>query len=625
MKSLKGRKGSSAHWAIVLALLLICRAGAAAEQQTTPFAKARAAVEKACRAFSAYDRDRDGHNEIESVRRVEQAAGKSRGTVLIFVERRLWEPAKEDLRPALREYVRDLARDGYHALLIVAALYAGPLHQDGLTVLALRDFLQAVYREVPDLKGAVLVGNFPNAFLVRQYYWPREDGLVLPAGAKNEKKWDAVRHVRSIAEPVASPFDLVLADMDGRWENLYRRGPERLAGLLAAFPDDPNREVTEHFTYTAERYEDFFLVQDGMWEEEYLPDGKRRFRFKGEPNTECTDADRQQVNVLARPEIAIGRINAFHAGVEPNPAIRGVHGEGLLDANGRPQAVEFADEKSVPRLADLWVPSERLERKLLIEYFARNHRYRRGGYQDGRRPASIATEWGSSVPEMKKCVPAWKEVETKGTEYTGAQVTIADFVNWMQQPALARAIKAHSNAFCSVFGAPPDPAAFEQLVGPQKWFWTREGNRLVPGLKAIAGQIHFGLLRTLYENKILPDCPNLFFHTGCEAITPAHYETEPYNSPRHGLFQLGEALLMYGNGLALVGRGKVFYDEPREFWKVLGEGGAWGDGWRRYFDVEGADAELAKDGIGRKRAYFWSLLGDFTLTLPFEMKRADRS
>jgi hypothetical protein len=60
----------------------------------------------------------------------------------------------------------------------------------------------------------------------------------------------------------------------------------------------------------------------------------------------------------------------------------------------------------------------------------------------------------------------------------------------------------------------------------------------------------------------------------------------------------------------------VFYDEPRDFWKTMGAGGTWGDAWKTYFEVESKDAQLAKDGIGRKRAYFWSLLGDFTLRLP---------
>jgi hypothetical protein len=496
-----------------------------------------------------------------------------------------------------------------------ASLYAGKRHEDGLIVLALRDVAKAVYGAAPDLRALVLIGNFPTAFMVRQYYWPRDDGLTLFAGAPLEKKWDSVRHVRSIAEPVASPADIVLADLDGHWDSAYRIGPERLGGLLAAFPDDAAREVTNTWQYTAERYEDFFLVQDGCWDEEPVAGGKRRFKFPGEPNAECTAEDAKQVNVLARPEIAIGRINAYHVALEPNAQIRGVRGEGLLDAQGHPQAVEFAEESAVPSAEQVWVHSERLERRLLKEYFDRNHRYRQGENPSAWLPASITTEWGSSVPEMKASVAGWAQTPTAGLDVRDPHVTVMDFVTWLMRPALARAIKAHAGATGFGFEGPANLEAYEKVVGPV-WWWHRQGKRLVPTLAPQGGWVSFGVLRSLYENRRLSGAPALYFHTGCEAMTPTYYEKEAYNSPRHGLWQIAETLLMYGDGLALVGRGKVFYDEPREFWKVMGAGGTFGDAWRRYFTVEGGDAELAKDGIGRKRAYFWSTIGDCTLRLP---------
>lgn len=67
-----------------------------------------------------------------------------------------------------------------------------------------------------------------------------------------------------------------------------------------------------------------------------------------------------------------------------------------------------------------------------------------------------------------------------------------------------------------------------------------------------------------------------------------------------------------------MGRAKVFYDEPAGFCPTLARGGTFGEAWQQYFHLE-ADAESwAEVGgdIGRKRSYFWSLLGDWTLTLP---------
>jgi len=76
--------------------------------------------------------------------------------------------------------------------------------------------------------------------------------------------------------------------------------------------------------------------------------------------------------------------------------------------------------------------------------------------------------------------------------------------------------------------------------------------------------------------------------------------------------------MFYCNGLALIGRAKVFYDEPREFAAQLGKGRTWGEAWRHYFEIEAraASEDEVGGGIGRKRAYFWSPLGDWTICLP---------
>lgn len=90
-----------------------------------------------------------------------------------------------------------------------------------------------------------------------------------------------------------------------------------------------------------------------------------------------------------------------------------------------------------------------------------------------------------------------------------------------------------------------------------------------------------------------------------------------YDDRRYGLRQGAEALLFFGNGLALVGRAKVFYDEPREFAATLARGETFGAAWARYFAVESEAEKWSRVGgdIGRKRSYFWSVLGDCSLRL----------
>ncbi|MDR3689979.1 MAG: hypothetical protein P4L46_11410 [Fimbriimonas sp.] len=573
-------------------------------------------VDQAATAFRGFDRDQDGVPEIRTLDRMKggfEAKGKGGGTVVVLVEKRLLEQAsgQADLRPSLQTFAKDIAIGGSNAFVLETSFYDGSEHQDGLTLIAYRDFLRRLWLKVEDFKGVILVGNFPQAFMVRQYAWHRDDPITLFAGTKAEVSFQQP-WVRAVAEPVVSPADIVLADLDGRWDGIYVRQPMNVTDLYAVFPK--GSDITENWEEKTERYEDFFFVQDGPWSEEALGGHKERFRFDPEPNEECTAAEKKLPNPLGLPKISVSRINAFHAGVVPDPGIHGVNGEGLLAPNGMPQTVEFADAQHVPNVMNAWVPSASLERTLLVQYFARNHAYRSAKSSTVLGASSVSTGLGSDLDDLRRDVPGWKDLS--GKEFLDTDITITDLAKWMKEPALVREIRAHSNPILAAFEAPKDLAALTAETGGRPWYWTREGNKLVPSLKGIGGTMGFGFLRTLYENKALPSNGVLYFHTGCEATRPLGAEDVPFNAPGYARWQLAECTMMYGNGLALVGRGKVFYDEPREFWKVLGKGGTFGEAWKHYFDVESQDPELAKDGIGRKRSYFWSLLGDFTLRLP---------
>ncbi|HTQ11127.1 MAG TPA: hypothetical protein VMI31_13755 [Fimbriimonadaceae bacterium] len=586
---------------------------ALAHARATAFIDVQREVDQAAAAFQNFDRDQDGTPEIRTLKRLAGEKGRGAGTVLVLVESRLLDrkPGLTDLRPALATFGKDIANGGPNAFVLETSFYDGPEHQDGLTLIAYRDFLRRLWLRIKDFEGVILVGNFPQPFMVRQYAWRRDDPVTLFAGTKSEISFNQP-WMRDVAEPVVSPADIVLADLDGRWDRLYIRQPTNIADLYAVFPQ--GSDTTQNWEMKDERYEDFFMVEDGPWTERDLGGHNMRFTFDPEPNEECTESDKKLPNPLALPEIAVSRINAYHAGVMPDPKIRGVKGEGLLDDNGKPETVEFSDAKSVPNPMNLWVPSAALERTLLVQYFARNHAYRTGKYDSVLGASAVSTDLGSDYDDLRKNVPGWKNLSP--SEFLEKDITITDVAKWMEQPELVREIRAHSNPVLSEFGRPRDLAALTAATGGQPWYWTREGDKLVPSLQGIGGAMGFGFLRTLYENRALPDNGVLYFHTGCEATRPLEAENEPFNAPGYGRWQLAECTMMYGNGLALIGRGKVFYDEPREFWKVLGEGGDYGDAWKRYFQVESQDAQLAKDGIGRKRTYFWSLLGDFTLRLP---------
>jgi len=565
-------------------------------------------VDRTAKFFQNYDRDQDGTPEILSLRPMAKSGSKGGGYVVVLVESRI----SKSLQKSLKKFASDVAKDGDSAYVLETAFYSGLAHQDGLTLLAYRDFLRKLWSEDKALKGAILVGNWPQPFMVRQYWWHRDDPMALFEGTKVEKAFKQP-WVRNLAEPVVSPADIVLADLDGGWPSRYFKQPVNVAELRVVFPE--GSDVTEDWEVGQTRYEDFFFVNDGVWIQEPMGGHKARFVYKGESNDECTAGDLKRANPMALPEIAISRINAFHAAVVPDPAVKDKAGRTLLDAAGKPQALEFASPDAVPK--DIWVYSEALEIRLLQEYFDRNHRYRSGKIRQGLVPASVSQSLGEGINDMKAGVPGWSNLNPASKDYL-RDATITELAEWFKKPAVVREIRAHSNPVISEFGAPKSAEELEKAAGAP-YYWTRVGNRLEPSLKGIGGLMGFGFLRTLYENKAVPDPPSLYFHNGCEAMRPVGAENLPFNAPGYARQQLAECLMMYANGLAVVGRGKVFYDEPRDFWKTLGAGGTWGDAWKTYFEVESNDAQLAKDGIGRKRAYFWSLLGDFTLRLPKEL------
>jgi hypothetical protein len=217
---------------------------------------------------------------------------------------------------------------------------------------------------------------------------------------------------------------------------------------------------------------------------------------------------------------------------------------------------------------------------------------------------------------MRQALPAWKDFDEPGYDVEGEAATMLEAVRWLKLPAALRAFKAHSDPWGSSVAKTEDAEALKAELGGTFRGWRTEGNQLLPGLLN-QDKLHFEYCRTLWANGQLPDCGVLYLHTGCESIAPEGAASLPYSAPRYGYWQGAESLLFYANGLALIGRSKVFYDEPRGFYDVLARGDTFGDAWAEYFAIESAaeNVDEVGGGIGRKRAYFWSVLGDWTLTL----------
>jgi hypothetical protein len=278
----------------------------------------------------------------------------------------------------------------------------------------------------------------------------------------------------------------------------------------------------------------------------------------------------------------------------------------------------FASKKDVPNWqTEIFEFDPAFERQLLLSFLERNHLSRTQDLRVAWRPSSLACDLGSGSAIMKRGAKDWVDADPALHDIKG-KPDLLEAAQWFSEPALLRTLRAHSDETCSVFAKTNAKALNESFAG-NIWCWSPKGERLVPSLEVAAksGRFNWFFMRSLFESQRVAKEPAFYVHTGCDGISPTGATHRPYDHPEYSAMQAGESILFFGEGLALVGRSKVFYDEPREFAETLAKGESFGAAWARYFELESNASSFGKVGgdIGRKRSYFWSVLGDWTLTL----------
>lgn len=618
------------HSKVALALLLV---GAVSPVRAEPIESPLVAV---CDRFSKYDWKSDGRREIQSLQlRASHTAKKPAGRMVMFVEKRLLEGDSDNtLHPAVDQWAKDLAREGYAAEVLAIEFATDDLHRDGEYLLALREVLRVLHRD-HELAGVVLVGRFPDAFLVRSCNWHKQGAVTLRKKKPDEKKYEKVHYLARVPEPIAPRADIVLADLDGNWEDLYVRESTELPSVAAVLEDrmgDDSSTRCVDVEVKSKRYEDFFHIADG--ELKVIPSRARANRppmirlGERKIDLECTRGDAKLPNAIAHPEILVSRINAAGIAWKPREDIRGEEGKQLLDDEGRPQLVKFASEKQVPDWrSGIWEADAEMELRLLVDYFARNHAYRTGVGSIAWRPSAISCDLPSGYRVMRHAADDWHSHDDRRMADVRHRPQLTDFAAWMSYPAVLRTIRAHSFPQGSQF-RDGDAEELDELVEEAGacWSWTPRGDHLEPSLAASSerGMFNWFLMRTLWENGQVAEEPAFYHHTGCNSVTPASANRLPFHHRDYGRYQSAEALLLMGNGLSLVGRAKVYYDEPRGFVDALRRGESFGSAWADYFAYEsGAKGDKHnRSEIDRKRSYFWSVLGDATLTLKKPMRNS---
>jgi hypothetical protein len=555
----------------------------------------------------------DGTNEITSLsylpfENLNESIPTNANLVLVLVEPRILSTitgsslTSNDLLNRLKRYKGDLRAEGYYTRFISTKVYNGTRHQDGRTLLAIREFFKKVKLQYPNFKGSVLVGSFPEAMLVRRWLW-RIDNSTLEI---NGTTYNNVSHLHVVPGVIAERADLVLADLNGNWPLIYSEKPLGLssiqaipdANVVSNWPANGALFSSTRYIYAKKTYQDFFWIKDDNYEwvspqpqpGSPLPAQIVIRTYTPMRHTELNSADRTLPNPMARPEIFVSRINPRHIATNPDPS--------FLDANGKPQPVAGTTNPA-------WRRDPGLERRILINYFDRNHDFRVGAFSNlPFRPASIAKDFSASgVDNFLRAASG-----SFAPSVIRENATLLDYVNWLKQPAPLRGIFAHSNSEVSVFGTTYTAAALETAVGGKPWYWIQQAGQWVPSYTAFGGNANWDLHRTLWENKTLANTGgNLFVHMGCQVNTPNGAEVLPYNDPQYGNRQNGESILFYLNGVAMITRAKVFYDMPGGFPQALARDprANFGEGWRAYFTADAQDSRLT-DG---KRPYFWSMLG----------------
>jgi len=588
------------------------------------------------------DVDGDGLLEIQDLALIDRtpvSLKTSADFVLVLVDPRLLttsvDPAdrsagrpsaSQDFLDGLDRFQNDLRADGFPNHLVKAQVYSGTSHQDGRTVIALRRLLRAFRDKFPAFKGVIFIGSFPEPMIARMWVWKKSaKGLTIGGKVCSE----GTEFLRIVPEIVSERSDLVLADLTGNWEALYQKGPYSVTSieavpdqkLAADGPKAGKRITSSQFNRTTLAFNDVFFIDDTdltFHSESPTLDFTVNATLK---HPEMTAKNKTAANPIARPEIFVSRINARHIGLIVDPNLQGIAGRGLLDEGRKPQTVVFVNEHVE---SSFWKRDLAMERRLLIEYFDRNHKFRTD------RPAGGSIQAAAIAYPLKDFSAAddaqWMKSQCPTMQVrTQENASLVEYINWLKGSGTILFIDAHSNSNNTEFGKSyGGPSALESALKGQIWRWQADGKTTVNGIQGYRykpswggqdGNADFYISRSIYESGLLASAPpRIYIHKGCQANSPYYADQLAYDNPSYAVFQNAECVLFYLNGVAIVTRAKVFYDPPRDFIKGLtSPGGNIGKGWEAYFRSECNDAELAKDPADCKRSYTWSILGDWTL------------
>ena len=445
--------------------------------------------------YDGYDLDGDGIKEIESLRFLSfenplASVDPAQKLMVAIVEPRLFANVPgsrytgDELLERLANLKQDLFREGRAAKFLFLQVKSSnePAYPGGKMLLAMREFFRDIRRVFTNFEGALLIGSFPDAMVT--HLWPEyntrdKDGVLL--------KWYGQGGFL-----FSGPhFDIVLADLDGNWRNLYHESVvldrhsffitsdttvSTSLGNAKVVLTNPRIVLNDNDQPTPGplTLHDTFFINDALYTVTSLPDGTTRVEFNvtgSDPEVGQQDKGRQ--NPVATPKICVSRINARSIAVKPPSPL-------LLDADGKPQQAQGVPPHSV-NMED-WHHDPNLERTLLIDYFDRNHAFRSGKFANQSFSISLI-EAGLGTTAVNQGLDG---LNCSRDEVPNA--TLLDFTRWLKRPGIFRAIATHADCHSTFFRQDDQQAALLELEsGGHPWRWIEEEWEIYP---IIQGPLH---------------------------------------------------------------------------------------------------------------------------------------
>lgn len=618
--------------------------------------------------FQHYDINDDGLEEIQLLwplytPRVSPSANPN--YVLILLDSRLMHRyrggATDDLGRSytdddlfqwnddLRQYAHDLEAEGYSPYILYTDVYGQesparePVAQNGLTMLAMRRAIQRFYRCANDtpgeLVGVTLVGSFPEA---RTYvHTPRYtedscedlcDSGFCPLRCGTEPGDEDVPLLEVRTRVLSNSSDIVLADMDGNWEDVYVQSEERHRVRVALSQSDIGVADREQSPYgrrvratdlhtSSQTLLDGFLTGDTRvkrYSSSYASLSADVHLDPMAQSEELSAADLAEGRQMAFPELYISRIDARGVARQPDAG-------SLVDDSGSPIPGYAASGENPANRQFVYDPV--FELHLLAQYFDRNHGYRVGEITMNRESSSIAADDFNSLREANRfdaLVPA-------SSRSNLGHASLADAVMWVaDENPLFKSVIAHTSPRSSNFSSEYSPHFFWRLMRnytgqPYVYDWAESG---LPGYWA--PQRHFetrsGKLTGYFDHRILYTVYQatrddnehgfFYFHGGCNANSPIKTEliAQSFNHDDFGRSRPSADLLFLGRGLVSYARAKVYNTFITDQADALAvDGAVAGDVITEVFNDLDDSFSYGDSRLPRKQGYFWGIQGDWSL------------